>query len=75
MMNNMLKFMLKRLKSVQERSKEDEDTLPKEYVEKSIDVELLILDDTISEPITPEKLHRNRMSQVHYLGKRVQLLW
>ena len=38
--------------SVQERSIEVEDALLKEYVEKSTDEELLILNDTILEPIT-----------------------
>ena len=38
--------------SVQERSIEVEDTLPKEYVEKSTDEELFILNDTVSEPTT-----------------------
>ena len=37
----------------QERSIEVEDTLPKEYVEKSTDEELLILNDSVSEPTTP----------------------
>ncbi|XP_065622536.1 uncharacterized protein LOC136064563 [Quercus suber] len=39
--------------SVQERSIENEDTLPREYAEKSIDEELLILNDTVSKPTTP----------------------
>ena len=39
--------------SVQERSIEVEDALPKKYVEKSIDEELLILNDTVLEPTTP----------------------
>ena len=39
--------------SVQERTIENEDTLLKEYVEKSTDVELLILNDTVLEPTTP----------------------
>ena len=39
--------------SIQEKSIEVEDTLPKEYVEKSNDEELLILNDTISEPTIP----------------------
>ena len=41
-----------KVQQVQERSIEVEDTLPKEYVEKSIDEELLILNDTVSEPTT-----------------------
>ena len=40
------------VQQVQERSIEVEDTLPKEYVEKSTDEELLILNDTVSEPTT-----------------------
>ena len=39
--------------SVQERSIEVEDSLPKEYVEKSTEEELLILNDTVLEPTTP----------------------
>ena len=39
--------------SVQERSIEFEDALPKEYVEKCTDEELLILNDTVLEPTTP----------------------
>ena len=38
---------------VQERSIEVEDALPKEYVEKSTNEELLIPNDTVSEPTTP----------------------
>ena len=38
---------------VQERSIEVKDTLPKEYVEKFTDEELLILNDAILEPTTP----------------------
>ena len=41
-----------KVQQVQERSIEVEDTLPKEYVEKSTDEELLILNDTVSEPTT-----------------------
>ena len=41
--------------SVQERSIEVEDTLPKEYVEKSTDEELLILNATVSKPTTPAR--------------------
>ena len=37
---------------VQERSIEVEDTLPKEYVEKFTDEELLILNDAVSKPTT-----------------------
>ena len=40
------------VQQVQERSREVEDTIPKEYVEKSTDEELLILNDTVSEPTT-----------------------
>ena len=40
------------VQQVQERSIEVEDTLPKEYVEKSTDEELFILNDTVSEPTT-----------------------
>ena len=43
----------KEAQSVQERSIEVEDSLPKEYVEKSTEEELLILNDIVLEPTTP----------------------
>ena len=39
--------------SVQKKSIEVEDILPKEYIKKSIDEELLIMNDTVLEPTTP----------------------
>jgi len=46
------KTYTKEAQSIQGKSVEVEDTLPKEYVEKSNDEELLILNDTILEPRT-----------------------
>ena len=40
---------------------EVEETLPKEYVDKPNDEELLILNDTMSEPITP--IQENQQEQ------------
>ena len=39
--------------SVQKKSIEVKDILPKEYIKKSIDEELLILNDIVLEPTTP----------------------